>query len=383
MTPRKNELARIARVYFGDNPGSLSSKKKFASLHPEFSKADVDKFFASDYVTRLHFPQRQHRAAYVQRNVSRYFGHRIQVDLAFFEGKRKTVFVCSDVETKYLSVRLIPDRSSSSTAAAFKAIFERDYLPFLWLPRRLGQCSVLTDKGLEFTGEFLKLCSSLMIDAFRLKSSVSKANLTERLIRLLRSRNALLETRNPSDRDLNARLQLIAIGYNKTPNVQLGRATPYDLRARNPEAVKLYDSVRPQFDWKDRQAFFLRSVKKFSWLKPGVWVRVANLGAKTFEKISARPANKLEIFRVRYVRWPSIENRSLYPYVALSDALGREIEGMFRSNEILKTDGRDPTQADYPGTLSYVRRVGKAYEIKIAGKFIAKNVIFRRKNVHF
>lgn len=127
----------------------------------------------------MHFPKKVNTKAFAQRNISNYFGHRIQADLGFFGDK--IVLVVCDVYTKFLSVRIIQSKFSNVVASHFEDIFLEDYLPFQWLPIK-NQVTLLVDNGTEFKAHFKTVCDTLQVALHPLSSSAAKANLAERFI---------------------------------------------------------------------------------------------------------------------------------------------------------------------------------------------------------
>lgn len=377
---RREKEEEISRAYYGDGPGALTSRKTFTRLHPEFEPADIRRFFLNNLTTIRFFVKTQKLKKYQQGNISHYFGHIVQADLAYFPPNKTPVLIVADVETKYLSARVLSDKRSRTVSRAFRSIYNRDYIPYLSLPYK-RQTSVLVDRGGEFVSHFLTVCKKLHIDVFRLSGSISKANLAERLISLVKRREALLRLQTGRNRR-KFFVKSVVKSYNSTPIKGLNWVTPDALRAREPAALEKYNArIRFNVSWEDRLKFFLKTIKKFAWLKRDSWVRITTvvrtLAAKQkrsrFGRLAVTPTNQLELFKVISVRWPSVENKSHYPYVALADALGKRIPGFFRIDEIIRLPSAaaarsDPTDPDYPGTLSYIEKVAGGYKLQIAGK---------------
>jgi hypothetical protein len=131
------------------------------------------------------------------------------------------------------------------------------------------------------------------------------------------------------------------------------------------------EKVRLDFSWEEREKFFTQAVKSYPWLRENVWVRITATGKNLFDKNSKRPSNKLELFRVRRIRWPSIENKTLHPYVQLVDFDGNVIRGEFRASEIIDSGGKNPKAKNFSGTASFIGKKAEEskYRVQFAGMY--------------
>lgn len=189
------------------------------------------------------------------------------------------------------------------------------------------------------------------------------------IVGILRRRIKLLEDHSEKKESNFAQaLDKAVESWNKTPNKTLNEATPQALRSRKPEALEKYEAkIRPLYTWKERQAHFLKSINKFKWLVQGIWVRISTVAKDIFEKSSARHANNLELFKVIKIRWPTIANKTLFPYVTLQDFNGETIRGEFRAREIIQTN-EDPTKPSFRGTVTAWLKVPGGISVSFAGE---------------
>lgn len=123
---------------------------------------------------------------------------------------------------------------------------------------------------------------------------------------------------------------------NTTASRAIGGVSPKELIDNSPGAVEqMRRRTKPSMFWsaKKRRSFF-QKVNRHIIAEPGQYVRITT-SRSTFEKLSQRKHSKLEMFKVRKVRFPVPADGTHYSMYQLEDSDGELIAGLFRTSEII------------------------------------------------
>ncbi|XP_063436452.1 uncharacterized protein LOC134717883 [Mytilus trossulus] len=280
-------------------------------------------------------------------------------DLASMENvskynKYKFLLILIDIFSRYLIVRPLKDKKSTTVATALQSIFNQSN-------RRPS--TIRFDQGGEFKASVKQYLKKTGIHVFYTHNSQIKSNYAERVIRTLKNRIYSYFMENQTYKYIDV-LQDLVTSYNNTPHQSLGGATPTSVTKKNEDEIRYVQYLARQKNKKPKKTTEQKNQKPIKMTKSkkkkrpfykfnlGDHVRVSQL-KRVFEK-GYQENWTLEYFTIskRFKR----DNLDIY---VLFDALGDRIEGTFYRNELQKIEKSDTE-------LYKIEKITK--KRKIAGK---------------
>ena len=327
---RENTRAqsRIEKVYFSSKPGGLSRKQTFLKAHPELPRGEVDRFFKTHPVLRQFYgaPKSDPKRA-EHHCVARAPLERLHMDLMYLKDPNypyALLAVCN--YTRYAYAVPLVNKSSEETARGLAVVLSRVKGDKLI---KTSATTLLCDKGKEFLGSAIRqVLQDNNAFLHQLTTGRSKAAMAERLIRTLRGRLALLQTRSPKPDSVY--LSRVLQGYNRTAHSSLPKDTSPEVALRK----NLHLEPRPSpgdnivQELLDRREASTRD----GVLNKGDVVRLKLVKQHTFTKGSEMRKIGLELFVVTLVK---TQRESPLPYYQLQDLQGEPIQGLFRRDELV------------------------------------------------
>ena len=294
----------------------LVRKSVFSQQNPQFSQAEIDRFYEEDPITKQYYGGKRDTKRSEQKVFSPHNLNRIQLDLAEFRGSPYPfclVAVCC--YSRYAWVKKLKSKAATDMVPALTE------LCIQWTNEKIlpsHSINALVDAGLEFFSKQAKqLFQRYNIGLYKLQSSEAKACVAERFIRTLRKLLNMLVLREPQGWELLAD-KAVQI-YNHTPNRGIFMQTPHNIYFRDPEALaKLREKLRikkPLHELEKVAAKALQHPK----IKRLDFVHIMTKKSNLFAKGSDMPPISRECFIVDEVKPSNIGDVSRLPMVRLRD----------------------------------------------------------------
>lgn len=247
----------------------------------------------------------------------------IEPDLIPFNDGVKYLFVLVDNFTRFVWVKTLMDKKSSSTAKAF-----RELLDIVGFSRNVSK--LILDRGSEWRGAFKELCDERNIKLY-FDTALSHSSMAENAIKLLKRLIYQLIYHTQNNRFLED-----LPGIVRTMNKRLLRRTNYTLSPYMCEFPQNYSLIRlfNEKDWSKRNLFSVKFQKrKAEILKKypvGTVVRISKTPGTIFRK-TYKPEliSPLEQYKVQ-----NIDTKFPIALLTLEDLLGNTILGKFYSRQV-------------------------------------------------
>ena len=309
--PRREKA--IEEAFF--NTG-LVRKSVFVQQNPQFSREEIDRFYAEDPVTKQYYGGKRHTKRSVQRVIANYSLQRIHMDLCEFRGSEYPfclVAICC--YSRYAWAKKLRSKSAADMIPALTELCEQ------WTREKVYKScsiSVLVDAGLEFFSKQAKqLFQRYNIGLYKLQSSLSKAVMAEAFIKKLRNMLNMIVLREPKpwfqliDKVMNI--------YNHTKHKGIFMQSPHNIYFRNPEAMmKLQEKLRLKKPLAEVLADAAKSMK-YPQIKKYDFVHIMTLKSSVFAKGTDSPPISREIFIVDEVKPSNIRDVTRLPMYRLKD----------------------------------------------------------------
>ena len=150
-------------------------------------------------------------------------------NVASYNSGIKFLLVLVDVFSRFLIIRSLKDKKSSTVVNALKNVFTKSNIQ---KPR-----TIRFDKGREFMGEVKKYLQKEHIQVFYTQNSQIKSNYAEIVIKTIKRKIYAYFMEKQTYRYIDV-LQDLVKSYNDTPHSSLGGVTPSSVTKRNEDEIR-------------------------------------------------------------------------------------------------------------------------------------------------